>query len=206
MEGELADILDEEEAIELRECFLPQPADMEEAGLDNEIAGGPEAMFEEGGHSEIDKGTVAEVEAGFEHIAEAIGLVANFEVGGGGATGASSSSGAPPAPEEEGPTMAEQQPWERLSEVSAQGYVYDGGRSVMRIQRGKPANSVTVNCYIHSQCKMLLTMRRCPDDMMLKRWFCSVPPPAPGASPEASRALGRKHMDDGLRQWGGRKK
>ena len=198
--------MDAGEMAELKECFLPQSAEVEEVEDVNESAERAVASFGEGGSSEIDRGVVARVEADIDRVAEAIGLNTAFEVDGGGATSASSSSVAPPAPVEEEVAALDQQPWERLSDVSPLGYVYDGGRSIMRVQRGKPAQSVTVNCYNHSQCKMLLTLNRCPDDMTLKRWYFSVPAPPPGASTEASRALGRQHMAEGLRQWGGRRR
>lgn len=94
-----------------------------------------------------------------------------------------------------------QRPWEQVGEVTPSGYVYDGLRSVLRIQRGKPAGSVTVNCYRHPGCRMLLSMARCPDDLTLKQWLFEVDAPLPGATADERKALAKQHMDLGRGRW-----
>lgn len=96
-------------------------------------------------------------------------------------------------------------PEERMTDPSPMGYVYEGGRSVMRIQRGKPARSVTITCYRHSRCTMLLTEARCPSDLELKRWSLAVPAAPQGCPVEESRALAAQHMALGKGQWAGRR-
>lgn len=121
---------------------------------------------------------------------------------------------AAPDADEQGPEVGEgapaapapAEPWRDLGPVSPMGYVYNAElRSVLRIQRGKPKRSVTVNCYFHSSCKLLLTEDRCPDDDTLKRWCCEVPPPAPGASRDERHALAQQHMALGKGRWGGKR-
>lgn len=96
------------------------------------------------------------------------------------------------------------EPWEELGPVTTLGYVYDRTpRSVLRIQRGKPKNSVTVNCYVHIGCRMLLTEARCPEDDTLKKWLYEVPAPRQGSSRAEQRLLADQHMSLGKGRWGG---
>lgn len=96
--------------------------------------------------------------------------------------------------------------WRDLGPVTDIGYVYDSTpRSVLRIQRGKPKNSVTINCYKHPGCRLLLTEARCPDDDGLKRWLFEVPPAAPGSSRDEAKRLAETHMALGKGRWGGAK-
>lgn len=125
--------------------------------------------------------------------------------GGGDASASASSNGdaAPPPPQ---PEVAAMEPWLALGETTELGYVYDAQpRSVMRIQRGKPKRSVTINCYIHTGCRMLLTEDRCPDDSVLKRWLFEVPAPSPGCSRDEARHLAEQHMALGKGRWGGKR-
>ena len=114
-------------------------------------------------------------------------------------TSASSTDAPPPSAAE--PPAVEGQPWQRLSAPSAQGYIYDGMRSVMRVQRGKPAKSVIVNCYLHTGCRMLLAESRCPTDDVLKQWLFAVPAPSPTASADERKALAKQRMSLGRGQW-----
>ena len=86
------------------------------------------------------------------------------------------------------------------------GYVYMGPRSVMRIQRGKPANSVTVTCYRHRNCHICLTQANCPSDLVLKQWLFDVPATPEGASVDANRELALRHMQIAKDKWGVRKR
>lgn len=97
-------------------------------------------------------------------------------------------------------------PEELMTDPSPMGYVYEEGRSVMRVQRGKPARSVTITCYRHSKCTMLLTEARCPSDLELNRWSLAVPAAPQGCSVEESRVLAAQHMALGKGQWAGRRR
>lgn len=84
-------------------------------------------------------------------------------------------------------------PWERMTEVTPLGYVYMGGRSVLRIQRGRPTNSCTITCYMHGSCHALLGLARTPDDETIKKWLFEVPPAPEGATPAEAKALAKRH-------------
>ena len=92
-----------------------------------------------------------------------------------------------------------------VGDPSSLGYCYMGGRSVLRIQVGKPKHSTTVNCYHHPSCKLLLSLSRCPDITTLKAWFLEVPKPPAGATGPEKKALARRHMQLGNSRWKGRR-
>lgn len=128
------------------------------------------------------------------------------DIGVGDAVSSSGASGSADVPEVAAPPVSRPEPWLALSEVSSSGYVYDAQpRSVLRIQRGKPARSVTVSCYRHAGCKLLLTEERCPDDATLKRWLYETPAPPAGASRDEARRLAQEHMALGKGRWGGKR-
>lgn len=92
-------------------------------------------------------------------------------------------------------------PWEGLQGGSKLGYWYMNGRTVMRIQRDNPRGSTTVNCYVHSGCRLLLSNARCPEDSVLKRWLFETPP-APDGAPAAVRAsFAQQHMQLAKSRW-----
>lgn len=108
--------------------------------------------------------------------------------------------------EEPAPVQQVVERWQMLGPMSGAGYISNEEmRTVLRIQRGKPKKSVTVNCYLHPGCKLLLTEARCPDDEALRRWLYDVPAAAPGASKEDNRRLAEQHMQAGKSRWGGRR-
>lgn len=197
LEGELDDLVEEDKAeVEESVAHAQAQAEFLVAGdategaelVDVGLARGPEP-----------EGVAEVVQELSQDLADA-SLV--DEVGPLGNGSASSSDAPASAPNAfEAPPSAQSMPWERLSEVSPLGYVYDSGRSVMRIQRGKPKNSVTVNCYKHSRCTVLLTEARCPSDMELKKWLFAVEPPAPGCSIAEAKELASRHMSVGKAQW-----
>jgi hypothetical protein len=79
---------------------------------------------------------------------------------------ASSSSAPHPSPVVDPIPGAAEDPLALVAELQLgqAGYVYLRGRHVLRIQRGKPANSVTVNCYRHPGCILCIRQHKCPDD------------------------------------------
>lgn len=200
LENELADIMSDGSAEELAECLAPAEADERpETSMgsgDNDLELTATAV--------VDKRVAEALLSELSGIAEPDGAANEIALGAAAASsGAASSSDVAPA---DPPAPAEAAPWEELSERSALGYFYFRGRSVMRVQRGKPARSVTVSCYRHSRCTMLLTESRCPDDEALKKWLFAVDAPAPGASSAEAKALALEHMALGKGQWSAKPK
>lgn len=183
---EAQEALDEHIVDELEQLLLPDPV----AGPSQAVGGG-QSMSGEEDAEELDEAVVAHVAAG---LAEAMAEVDNGEGASQEEALPNEGAGAPPVVRE---------PWMDLGPVTALGYVYDSTpRSVLRIQRGKPKNSVTINCYLHTGCRMLLTEARCPDDDTLKRWLFEVPAPTPGMQKEELANLAQQHMSLGKGRWG----
>lgn len=99
------------------------------------------------------------------------------------------------APEAATPALAE------LTDPSSLGYMYLNGRSIARVQYGKPKKSVTINCYRHPGCRLLLSESRCPDLSELKRWVFAVEAPEPGATQQDKKELAKQHMALGRESW-----
>lgn len=79
----------------------------------------------------------------------------------------------PPLPP---PVAVSAQPWERCGvPPPVGGYVYAAGRSVMRLQRGKPAGRCTITCYLHRSCNLLLNLDRTPLDAERFRKLYALP-------------------------------
>ena len=131
------------------------------------------------------KDLAAEVMEGAAGVAGDIGL----EPDDGPAAGVEALPPAPP-PEDDA--------WEG---PSASGYLFRGGRSVLRIQRGAPINSVTVSCYKHPSCRMCLGEARCPSDDVLKAWYDEGETPSPDATAAEKRVLAQQHMKLGMDRW-----
>lgn len=93
------------------------------------------------------------------------------------------------------------EPWQRMTPPSAAGYIYHEGRSVMRIQRNKPVGRLTLTCYRHPGCSMLINLDRPPTDDVLKQCLFEVEPPEAGADKEGRKALAKKHMRIGKARW-----
>lgn len=191
-EQEALDIAGDGIVEELASLLCPGPDDPTNDGIWVE---GEEAA--ELPDDDVDEATAQEVAAGVAQAMQSVGVecdtVGEEEDG----DRANAEEPLPPAPVEL---------WRELGLVIGLGYVYDRTpRSVLRIQRGKPKNSVTVNCYKHPGCKLLLTEARCPADDVLKQWLYEVPPSSPGDK-EEGRRLATQHMDLGRGRWGGRAK
>lgn len=189
-EQEAADALEQGISEELE--LLLRPTDAGDNGSSDGGAGVTGAV-----EDAPDEAAVATVAAG---VAEALADagVADDDLDPPG-DGAESAAMAPPPP----PPAEEL--WRQLGPTTAMGYVYDSTpRSVLRIQRGKPKNIVTVICYLHPGCKLLLTEARCPPDEALKQWLYEVPRAAPGSA--EGRQLAATHMALGKGRWGGRRR
>ena len=81
------------------------------------------------------------------------------------------------------------------------GYAYYKHRSVMRIQRGKPKNSVTINCFRHASCRLTIAEARCPPDVDLYKWLFEVDENLPGDTGEARKEKAKTHMSLGRDKW-----
>lgn len=104
----------------------------------------------------------------------------------------------PPIEEEAGDAEAEAPAaWEALIGPSRLGYCYLGGRPLMRVQYGKPKNSCTINCHMHSTCHLLISMSRVPELNALKCRFSEVGDNQTGASIEQRKALAKANMGSG---------
>ena len=114
---------------------------------------------------------------------------------GGAAPGPSDALPPPPAP-------PPPERWETLTGPNAAGYYKEDFRDRLRVQRGKPVNSCTVNCYFHPNCKLLLAMSRTPPDDELKRWLFAVRIPSPEESRDVRQALAKEHSALGYSKWG----
>lgn len=119
--------------------------------------------------------------------------------------GAASSSDAPPAaaPHQDlvPPAPVAPDATMMVGDPSASGYMHCEGRAIGRVQYGKPKNSVTINCYRHTNCRLLIAESRCPDLLALKRWLLEVEPAAPGASKAERLEVAKLHMASGRSQW-----
>lgn len=187
-EQEAADALDQGISEEL--ALLLCPADGADTG-----AGDGGAGFSEAAEEAPAEDTVAGVAAGVAEAMVVAGVADADELP--AAVGEDAAMAVPPPPQAE-------ELWRQLGPTTNMGYVYDSTpRSVLRIQRGKPKNSVTVNCYLHPGCKLLLVEARCPSDEVLKQWLYEVPRAVPGSS--EGRQLAATHMELGKGRWSGRK-
>lgn len=152
---------------------------------------------------DVDESTVAAISAGLEEAGEALELnpVAQVELQ--GANNASAGSAEQPpaeAPHEEvsAPPLPD---WQRMVGPSSSGYVYLDGRAVMRIQRGRPAGRLTLSCYRHTGCSMLINIDRAPTDDELKKWFFEVEPNAPESKKEERKEMTKTHLSLARARW-----
>lgn len=193
------DDLDEDDILELEAAYGGQPGHSEvvEAEVDADIAMRvPERVSPDG----ADDQTSSVVAAELADIVGDIGLETEAPVANAGSTSASSNGIAElPAGESEAPPPPP--PWRCMEGPSSSGYVYYQGRGVMRIQRDKPPGRLTLSCYRHTRCNMLINLSRAPDDDTLKQWLFEVEPNPPGSTPEERTALARKHLGSARARW-----
>ena len=202
-DGDVMDMADQDDRASLAESHVNELDDV----FEDEVAchgigeeGGPAADARPGvGRSGGDVGDQEEIAEDFA-VADMGDDSSDVLAGTGSASEpgghASSIDEPPPAPFH---AVAEEPPEARMSDPGALGYCYMDGRSVLRIQRGKPKGSVTINCYRHTGCALLLSTSQCPDDVTLKRWCLEVAPSLPDATPEERKVAAREHM--GLAYW-----
>ena len=188
------------------ELFSENESADEIANTFDPVSGTPAAPCDggDGAADEPDEGgmpdpaTAAAVAAGVSEFLDGL------DIGAGDATGGADD---PSAGGDGVPDPPPREPWEELGEPTSLGYIYDSTpRALLRIQRGKPPRNVTINCYRHSGCKMLLSEDRAPDDCTLKRWLFEVPAAAPGSSTMEARSLTEQHMALGYGRWGGKRR
>ena len=103
---------------------------------------------------------------------------------------------------------AEPEPWELLQPKNKLGEVKDPtGKRVLRIQRGKPKDSVFVNCYLHNSCSLLLSLKRAPEsDIEIYKWLYSVEENLPTDNADQKKEKRDKHKALGMGLWGAPKK
>eukprot|EP00959_Pyramimonas_sp_CCMP1952_P224953 4703828-Pyramimonas_sp.AAC.2 len=111
---------------------------------------------------------------------------------------AGSSTDGPPLPP---PPDPPQEPWHLLSDQSPQGYYHLGGRQVLRVQRGRPVNSVTITCYRHRGCSICVPGHLCGTDEDIFKWLFEVEPTPDGAHASVNKPLAKQHMDSGRAKW-----
>lgn len=115
--------------------------------------------------------------------------------------GNASASSDAPAAESVAEDAPPPQPWEAATGPSTSGYVHHQGRSVLRIQRGKPKGRVTITCYQHTKCNLLVNIERAPSDDVIKRWAFEVDATPRGASKEEAKALRDSHVKMAKDRW-----
>ena len=124
------------------------------------------------------------------------------------AAGASASSSSGHAAPSEGvvapePTTAitDVEPWTRFGEPGVTGYLYLDGRSILRIQRGRPKHSTTISCYHnHGRCQLTIGESKATNDE-IKRWAFEVAPGSTESTAAERRELGERHMAIGRARW-----
>lgn len=99
-----------------------------------------------------------------------------------------------------------QQPWELLLPPSQAGYISDGSKTVLRIQRDKPPGRCTISCYRHPGCNFLLNMGRTPPNEDLYRWLYEVEAATPDQSTAERKALAKRHSALAKERWSAPKK
>lgn len=148
---------------------------------------------------EVHPAMVLEVVDGLASVAVDVGL---DEEG----AGSASSSGAPVASGSADPLPAAADlpvaPWEGVSDPSQiTGYMQLDGRTIGRVQYGKPKNSVTINCYRHPNCRLLIAESRCPPLPVLKQWLLEVEAAPEGATQAMRSELAKQHAAIGRQKW-----
>lgn len=176
-----------------------EPSDLEELGATFGASAdlqGPRSAETPSGRPFDDAGdeVSAELQAAMESANDLANSLMEEAVGGG--TSASSSGAArdgtgPQDVEVMAPPPAEPSLRDRFGLVgpSSTGYVTSEGRLCVRIQRGKPKGSVSIRCYRHRNCSLLLTERLALGDDDLLEWAFSVEATGPELSLEESQAL-----------------
>lgn len=150
-------------------------------------------------------GDVAEVARAFAAAVVSVGLgedcPAPLAQGSGGSSGSREPPPAPDAAASGGEELLARPVWETLPPPSASGYVYSGGRMVCRIQRDKPKGSVTISCYRHRGCSLMVSQKKAPEDAAVFRWLYEVTESARDSSAEENRVLRDRHMALGRAAW-----
>eukprot|EP00959_Pyramimonas_sp_CCMP1952_P457319 9474729-Pyramimonas_sp.AAC.1 len=201
-EGFQLGALDGEFAVALDEMDVADQEDAEIHGGDDDMT---ELLDTWGGNQEDhhdERPDDGEIDLDDPHPAHVGALAKMYEDAAGGAD---VPSGGADAGVEDGP-LAEDvaeppQPWEQLGEPSASGFVAYKNRTIMRIQRGRPAKSVTVTCYRHTGCSLCITETRCPADQELFKWLFEGDPNNDGDSKDQRREKARIHMDSAKSRW-----
>ena len=124
------------------------------------------------------------------------------------AAGASASSSSGHAAPSEGVVVPEPmiaitvvEPWTRLGEPGVIGYLYLDGRSILRIQRGRPKHSTAINFYQnHGRSQLTIGEAKATNDET-KRWAFEVALGIIEPTTAENRELGDRHMAIGRARW-----
>lgn len=195
-----ANDLEEEDIRELEATYGPdRPEDQHlERGAAADVT---ELVPDAAPPEDICQETVATVSSAVDEASGSLGLVGEAPTAGGSALSSADISGGQAGAESALPPPQPSPDWEAMSGPSASGYVYFGGRSVLRIQRGKPKGRVTVNCYKHRGCHVLINESKAPSDDELKRWLFEVDASGPEDPLEMWKAAAQKHMQSARARW-----
>ena len=86
------------------------------------------------------------------------------------------------------------------------GYYSINHQSRLRIQRGRPAGSLYVNCYFHANCSFTVTLARAPTDAEIKEWLFTIPSCPAGMTRERKKYIVERHKNRAYSRWGSDKR
>ena len=141
--------------------------------------------------------TIAELNHDLSDLLPGLGL----DDGGAPADGVAGESQPSPPTDVPVPSATEEF-FQSCSSRSDLGYIYRNGRSILRIQRSKPRRgSVTITCYLHVACQLLVSESRCGDDRNIVQWYFEGEAPSATATSKEAKELKQKHLDLGRQRW-----
>lgn len=188
-DDELASLPDSDQD-ELLATYIEAPHGVEDPSMAD---AGPSAMASSDNTDEGHQEGVMIAEA-----MEEAGLGAEVDCDAGDADPAGSGDEAPLAQDAPPPPS----PWSScVGPSQVGGYVYDGGRSILRIQRGGPAKRVTISCFRHPSCSILVNESRAPPDLEIFQSFFEVEATTPEMSGQERRGLTARHKALARARW-----
>ena len=82
------------------------------------------------------------------------------------------------------------------------GYIYSGGRSVLRIQRHTPKDRLRVACFLHRNCNFMMHIKNDPGDSELKKWLYETDATIETDDNTTSKRKTREHKQLARTRWG----
>ena len=93
-------------------------------------------------------------------------------------------------------------PWARFTRICPiTGFVYLDGRVQCRIRHGNPKNKVSVTCYKHTGCKLIINGSRYPGDDVIYSWLFEFPEDVPGMTIAERHAARDRHIEVAKARW-----